>query len=109
MLQVSRPFVPVATPREPLAPDRVFRDDEEVPTAKRLLAIAALVTASAVATPAFAGEPTAADIESALQLYKDGKKLRETGDLPRRSRSSALRMPSSRRPSRPSSSGARTR
>lgn len=52
-------------------------------TVRALLAVAALVGASAVAIPAFAGEPTAADVESALQLYKDGKKLRESGDLPK--------------------------
>lgn len=52
-------------------------------TFRRLVAVAALLGASAVAAPAFAGEPTAADVESALQLYKDGKKLRESGDLPK--------------------------
>jgi hypothetical protein len=38
----------------------------------------ALASATAVAR---AGEPTAADVESALALYKDGKALREKGDL----------------------------
>jgi hypothetical protein len=48
-------------------------------TARRLSIL--LVTASlGLAAPAFAGEPTAADSESALQLYKEGKAMREGGD-----------------------------
>ena len=35
----------------------------------------------AAATAAHAAEPTAVDAENALQLYKDGKALRERGDL----------------------------
>ena len=34
----------------------------------------------ALTTPAFSAEPTAADSETALQLYKDGKALREKGE-----------------------------
>lgn len=41
-----------------------------------LLVAAGLVLSS----PALAAEPTAADAESALQLYKEGKALREAGD-----------------------------
>lgn len=48
----------------------------------RRLSIAATIAGLLLAAPASAGEPSAADSESALQLYKDGKALRESGDLP---------------------------
>lgn len=48
----------------------------------RALAIVALVTTSTAAPLARAQEPTAADAETALQLYKEGKERREHGDLP---------------------------
>lgn len=42
--------------------------------------LAGLLAATTAATPAYAAEPTAAEAETALQLYKDGKALRESGD-----------------------------
>lgn len=49
--------------------------------ARRLSFSASLVVASLVlGAPAWAAEPTAADSESALQLYKEGKALRDKGD-----------------------------
>lgn len=48
----------------------------------RRLSIAVTLAGLLLAAPAWAAEPTAADSESALQLYKDGKALRESGDLP---------------------------
>lgn len=49
----------------------------------RALAILALVSTTAAAPRALAQpEPTAADAETALQLYKEGKERRERGDLP---------------------------
>lgn len=39
-----------------------------------------LAASLALAAPALAAEPTAADSESALQLYKEGKSLRDKGD-----------------------------
>lgn len=48
----------------------------------RRLSIAVTVASLLIAAPAWANEPNAADSESALQLYKDGKALRESGDLP---------------------------
>lgn len=46
------------------------------------LAVLVLTAAIAAAPLAYAGEPTAADAETALQLYKEGKERREKGDLP---------------------------
>ncbi len=48
----------------------------------RALALVALVSTTAVTSLAPAQEPTAADAETALQLYKEGKARREHGDLP---------------------------
>lgn len=49
--------------------------------AARTFAALALALAVTAAAPASAGEPTAADAETALQLYKDGKARRDKGDL----------------------------
>lgn len=49
----------------------------------RLAGLAALLAALHVAAPAAAREPTAAEAQSALELYKDGKQRRESGDLPK--------------------------
>jgi hypothetical protein len=49
----------------------------------RLAGLTALLTALCVASPAAAREPTAAEAQSALELYKDGKQRRESGDLPK--------------------------
>ncbi|MBL8611327.1 MAG: hypothetical protein JNL38_28545 [Myxococcales bacterium] len=43
--------------------------------------VAGALTTLAAPTPARAGEPTAADAETALALYKSGKQLRDSGDL----------------------------
>lgn len=45
------------------------------------LVAVAVATTVFVAPPARADEPTAVDTENALQLFKDGKALREQGDL----------------------------
>ena len=47
---------------------------------KRLLSALVVSAALVVAPAARAGEPSAADSETALQLYKEGKALREAGD-----------------------------
>jgi hypothetical protein len=44
-------------------------------------ALLSFVAVVGTTEPSFAAEPTAADAESALQLYKDGKALRERGDV----------------------------
>ncbi len=44
------------------------------------LAIMVCAAGLLLAAPAYAGEPSAADSETALQLYKDGKALRDQGD-----------------------------
>ena len=48
--------------------------------AMKPLSAALLVAMLAMAPRAHAGEPSAADSETALQLYKEGKALREAGD-----------------------------
>lgn len=50
-------------------------------SSKKYLSIFLVGASLVLSAPAFAGEPTAADSETALQLYKDGKGLREKGDL----------------------------
>jgi hypothetical protein len=47
-----------------------------------LLLAAVLALAPITTTPVFAAEPTAADLESARDLFKKGRALREKGDLP---------------------------
>lgn len=46
----------------------------------RRLSILVCAAGLLFALPAYAGEPSAADSETALQLYKDGKALRDQGD-----------------------------
>ncbi|HSO39995.1 MAG TPA: hypothetical protein VLT33_46025 [Labilithrix sp.] len=46
----------------------------------RRLSILVCAASLLLAAPAYAGEPSAADSESALQLYKEGKALRDAGD-----------------------------
>ena len=46
----------------------------------RRLTILVCAAGLLLSAPAFAGEPSAADSESALQLYKEGKALRDRGD-----------------------------
>jgi hypothetical protein len=50
--------------------------------ARRLLAALLVGAATSIAAPARA-EPTAEDLASARELYKEGRALREQGDLPR--------------------------
>jgi hypothetical protein len=54
-----------------------------MPQLKRLLVALAVVLACFAASPraSLAAEPSAADAETALELYKEGKALREKGDL----------------------------
>lgn len=54
-----------------------------MPRSRKLgLVFAALLSMAVAAPPAHAGEPSAADAETALQLFKAGKVLRDKGDIP---------------------------
>jgi len=54
-----------------------------VPRSRLLVFVVATLLSLAVAAPqARADEPSAADAETALQLFKDGKALRDQGDIP---------------------------
>ncbi len=80
----GRPHVrPGADPgrdREELPFVLVALRDADMPELTRRLAIALLAAGMLLSVPARAAEPSAADAETALQLYKEGKALREEGD-----------------------------
>jgi hypothetical protein len=71
-------FIPA---RRELARERPFLEHVSVRW-PRTLAVLVVVLVTASAPRARADEPTAADSETALQLYKEGKDRRDRGDLP---------------------------